>query len=118
MPMPKTLAAYRDVETVLNSAAANGGCIYTLSAPGKATHWVQRANTFRKLLRENGTPRFEEFTIYTRGEQIIVELRRVSGSLTDLEGNIIDPEETEEYLDPDLLSEAKRFVDKLGESDE
>jgi hypothetical protein len=50
-----TPLAYGDVIYVLNKALEMPGLIYELESVGKAVHFKQRCNTYRKMLREQAT---------------------------------------------------------------
>lgn len=45
-------AAYSDVKYVMDMALKRPGLLYECSTPGKATHFKQRCNKYRNLLRE------------------------------------------------------------------
>ena len=50
MALSRRLSLYTDVHTVLEAAVEHGGGRITLPTAGKARHWCQRANYYRKLL--------------------------------------------------------------------
>lgn len=53
----KSLANYRDVEQVLETAYSRGGITYTLPTHNLAVSWRQRAYTYRGRLRKADEPR-------------------------------------------------------------
>ena len=50
MALSKRLSMFTDVHTVLEAAVTHGGGRIALPTAGKARHWCQRANHYRKLL--------------------------------------------------------------------
>lgn len=59
MALPKRLPAYADVHTVLEMCVKHGGGRIKLDTAGKARHWCQRANYYRKLLHADQARRSE-----------------------------------------------------------
>jgi hypothetical protein len=50
--MSTNIHAYADVAAVLEAALPSGTAKYKLPSPGKARHWMQRANKYRLLLQK------------------------------------------------------------------
>ena len=77
-----TPTAYADVIYVLNLALAKPGLIYQLADTGKAVHFKQRCNAYRKMLREQAT----ELAGLTPGFRPEVSYDLLVISQTDLDG--------------------------------
>jgi hypothetical protein len=66
MAISRKLSSYPDVRRVLDAALTHGGVVYKtrdaagVHTPGSATYWMQRANTFRLLLREEDAKQRED----------------------------------------------------------
>lgn len=104
MSASKSLVHYQDIRAILDAAISKGGGRFELPTPGKATHWRQRAHTFRKLLVEaeykhNLIPGIVPTTPYDDWELTIDPVNKCivvispltkKGKLTDMQGNDID----------------------------
>lgn len=107
--MKKNPNEYSDCAAVLDAALATGGGIYTLPNYGAAVRWAQRAYNLRKALRELNAetlvPGQAPFTKYDdvvlrvekkrpdkdQPHKVVIEIKRLQGVLTDLEGNPVEP---------------------------
>lgn len=62
MALSKRLSMFTDIHTVLDAAVEHGGGRIALGTKGKAQHWCQRANHYRKLLHTEQEERGVETT--------------------------------------------------------
>lgn len=113
-----SLKQFNDVSEILEAAAKAGGGSYTLETAGKATHWVQRAYTYRKMLQKAsvlGVSPYDEFQFKKRGNVIHIERLVPTGTFTpakvpDEKLQRLVPTETRDELD--IAAEA--FASTLG----
>lgn len=107
-------AAYEDVKHVLNLAVDKPGLRYELETPGKAMHFKQRCNRFRKMLRDMeqemlaGVPGVRAQTLYDR---LVIRQTNAEGKPDrrgtilvfdheSITGRLFDPETGEEIFMP------------------
>ncbi len=113
----ESLAAYQDVKFVLDIAIEKSGLQYVCETAGAATHFKQRCNKYRNLLRGMQ----DELTSFIPGQRPesaydILSIRQVGADLNSardgciilfehrkLKGKLIDPETGEEISLPNSL---------------
>lgn len=107
--MKKNPNEYSDCAVILDLALARGGGIYTLPNYAAAVRWAQRAYNLRKALRELQEPtllpgqapftKYDDVVLRVEKKRedkscphtVTIELKRMQGVLTDLDGNKIEP---------------------------
>lgn len=114
MPQAKFSSQYPDVREIFEFALQNGGAKYALASKGKATHWRQRAYTFRTRLRSElgGPTPYDAFTIRVDDCTCFIEVNRPVGALSTLDGSI--PVESPLVETDPLVVEAEALRAKLG----
>lgn len=107
------LEQYGDVKTILEKVIKAGGGRFTLSSPGQAIRWRQRAYYFRTLTKRAQpgvlTP-LDRMMLRIEKEDpntVLIEFPHLTGTLTTLDGAPIAAEEKE--VDQDAL---KRLVEQ------
>ncbi len=95
LPLPRALNAYQDIERVLSRLQAldTYPATYTLRTRADAVRWRLRANTYRKLLRDNdeaenllprgqGTSPFDRLVFRLSGRAVLIDRDSEVGQLT------------------------------------
>lgn len=123
---------YSDCAVVLDLALSRGGGIYTLPNHAAAVRWAQRAYNLRKALRELQEPTLlpgqAPFTKYddvilrvekkredkSNPHTVTIELKRLQGTLTDLEGNTLEPPHIKSVTPGPTEDELNAWMEDLG----
>lgn len=114
-PAPNRLGMYADIKEVLDAALASDGGTYHLPTHGKAVHWRQRAYRFRKLFAETipaGQPSPYDKLVLKKVPPNSATVRIV---LREIEGTFQPNREAAAPLEDDLLSEALKLAEELGD---
>lgn len=112
-------SAYTDVKFVMDLALEKPGLRYECESPGKATHFKQRCNKYRNLLRDMA----QEQVIHVPGQRAetlydILVIRQINTEgASDRKGTILVFDHHQplgKIIDPETGEEIKIAPDTLG----
>lgn len=90
MPLPRDPSAYPLELELLNIALTrNERLEYELATKGAATHFRQRLNRVRQLLRAEGDHKYNNLTFGLEGKKVIVDFVKAVGLLRNEKGEEI-----------------------------
>lgn len=135
MPLTPNIAAYYDVQVILDSARSAGGLIYTVKDAKQAIRWRSRAYYYRSLLRKADfaahkmvpgyipTTAWDDLFMTLDDNKVIIKFGTIEGQMTDLDGNPIRPApvvvpnraEPVTFDDPDYLAAMALVQEKANE---
>ena len=118
MAVSKNIHTYTDVHRVLTAAKENGGAQYKLKTAGAANNWIQRANTYVKLLHDQGGIYWPAELQWRASKDvpglILIGSLDLVGELKTLSGDKITPPETT-VADAIAEGRAEELVSTEGE---